>query len=121
MIVTAAAVVVAVGVIWRQAIRPVVRGVGAVQRIVERELTHNSGNSVKDHAKQAADESAELKAKVAALDVKLSETRHDIIGKVAVVRGTVDGASTLVDAIVATAEELRAVREDLARLRPEGS
>lgn len=58
-----------------------------------------------------------LDVRVVALDTKLSETRHDVIGKFAVLSATADGANTLVDAIVRTSEELRSVRAELAALQ----
>lgn len=65
-----------------------------------------------------------LDVRVERLGEKLSETRHDVIGQFAVLTASESGASTLVDAIVRTSEELRSVRAELAALQlppPEGA
>ncbi len=49
-----AALVVAWGVLWRKLIRPASVRFRAVADIVQRELTPNGGNSIKDRSMQAA-------------------------------------------------------------------
>lgn len=60
-IVWSAAVTTALGVLWRQALRPAWRSYKAardklrrVHDLIERELQHNGGSSLKDHAAQVA-------------------------------------------------------------------
>lgn len=56
-------------------------------------------------------------AKADLLDLRLKETRHDIIGNVLDLKAGPAEAKTLVDAIVRTSSELQQVREQLQKMQ----
>lgn len=72
-VVLASCVVVALGVLWRYVGRPV----SAAVAIIQRELTHNGGSSVKDHTSQTRDELALLTDQM--VEVKSAVRTHSVV------------------------------------------
>lgn len=59
-----------------------------------------------------------VSSKVELIDVKLTATRHDIIGDIAALSAVDAGATTLVEQMERTSRDLQEVRQKLAELTP---
>lgn len=121
-IVLASAVVVALGVLWRYIARPVWRFIRWLQHevrdemdrrkrtdaLLERELTHNGGSSMKDQATKAATMATEA----AAMATQAANRAENLDGQVAEIRSAQATTFAVLDEIIERrAEDAAAIDE----------